>query len=939
MATEPEPTVLVGRDREVGALRAACASAAAGHGRVVLIEGEPGIGKSRLVSTVCAEAEAGGFTVFAAVCDDLVTRPFDPLLAAFGVDGSPRDPARARIASLMTGDGRGPDTSPGAHYQLLDAFTSLVERIAARQQLLLAIDDLQWADESSLVTLRSIVRRADTLPVVAILSARRGHRNRALHRVADDLLRGGAVHIDVGPLDDASVARLAGDVLGSSPSDGLLARLQGAGGNPLFVIEYARSVGPAEVADVVAPTTATEFRHTVIRRLAALTPETNDVLRLAAFLGSTFSAADLAIASKQSMTSLVSRIQEAVAAGIIDAHGEDLAFRHALVRDAVYEDVPAGVRASLHREIGGLLAAGGADALTVAHHLGLGASVGDLEAVEWLRRAARDVATRSPATAVELLERARSLLPPSAPVREPLLAELAMALAWAGRLSEAEALSADVLARRPDPAVAGALRCHLVYALTWQGRPGEALRHATLPPDAHVSAADAALLKAEAAVASLLAFDVKRAGVLASEAAAAATALDHDLAHCHAMTALSWVSVFAGRVRDGVDAGRRAVEIADRSTSGAAHVAHPRFFLGGIPLLALDCVDEAEEVLRGGLRIAEQLGLAWSLPLYHAFLGSRGFIVGDWDGAIAECQAALAIADEFGLRVGTMAATAGWLAAIQLHRDALDDAERTLAAALHRLGNDGPQLGMGVLNWARAVVLDATGKGHDARRLLEQTWDLYMAGGPVADSWSTMTLVHLLLRDGERARVRSMLDPIQMPSRRPDATPFQRSVARWCQSLVEEDPDGLVGAVELLRGCRRPYERAAACEDAAAMLAAARRVEEAVPLWDEAVEVYEGLGAHRDLARVGSIQRAHGIRRGTRRPNVRATTGWESLTSTERKVVDLVAQRLSNPEVAERLFISRHTVESHLKSVYRKLRLSSRLDLAAVARRNAQAEG
>jgi DNA-binding CsgD family transcriptional regulator len=156
--------------------------------------------------------------------------------------------------------------------------------------------------------------------------------------------------------------------------------------------------------------------------------------------------------------------------------------------------------------------------------------------------------------------------------------------------------------------------------------------------------------------------------------------------------------------------------------------------------------------------------------------------------------------------------------------------------------------------------------------------------------------------------------------------------------LVEQDADTLVRAVTLYRQSPRPLELAVACEDAGSMLASAGRLEEAVPLWDEASELYERLGAERDIARVGAHLRKHGIKRGTRRRHARATTGWEALTDTERKVIALVVQRLSNPEVAERLFISRHTVESHLKNIYRKLGLSSRLELAAVAVEHAENE-
>jgi DNA-binding CsgD family transcriptional regulator len=330
--------------------------------------------------------------------------------------------------------------------------------------------------------------------------------------------------------------------------------------------------------------------------------------------------------------------------------------------------------------------------------------------------------------------------------------------------------------------------------------------------------------------------------------------------------------------------------------------------------------------------------LAWSLPLYHAFLGAKGFIVGDWDGAIAECETALSIADEVGLHIGVVASTAGWLAAIQVHRDDLQAAEQTVATAMGRLAVTGPQLGMGVLNSARAVVLEARDKPDEALAVLQIAWDFYMAGGPevpsargpMTDPWSAMAYVRICVATGDYERAASVLPAIDdqataIPS------PFMQGQALRCRGLVAQDPDTLVRAVALYRQCPRPSELAAACEDAAVLLASAGRLEEAVPLWDEAVELYERLGADRDVARVGANLRQHGIKRGSRRRHVRATTGRESLTETEHKVIGLVAQRLSNPEVAERLFISRHTVESHLKHIYRKLGLSSRLELAAFA--------
>ena len=165
------------------------------------------------------------------------------------------------------------------------------------------------------------------------------------------------------------------------------------------------------------------------------------------------------------------------------------------------------------------------------------------------------------------------------------------------------------------------------------------------------------------------------------------------------------------------------------------------------------------------------------------------------------------------------------------------------------------------------------------------------------------------------------------------SVPSLEGAALRCRALVEDDVDLLIRSVEAYRRGPRIFERAAACEDAAAALARAGRVPEASALFDEAFNVYEDVRAHRDTARALASMRTLGLGRKRRGARKRPASGWEALTPSEVEVVSLAAQGMTNPEIGQRLFISRRTVQTHLAHSFRKLDISSRVELAAEAAR------
>lgn len=193
-------------------------------------------------------------------------------------------------------------------------------------------------------------------------------------------------------------------------------------------------------------------------------------------------------------------------------------------------------------------------------------------------------------------------------------------------------------------------------------------------------------------------------------------------------------------------------------------------------------------------------------------------------------------------------------------------------------------------------------------------------------------LIRLALAAGERARAEQAAVAVAAVGARNDA-PSLAGAALRCRGLVADDPEVLRAAVDTYQRAPRPLELALAAEDAAAAFARRGRPEAAVPLLRQALEQHERLEAARGAARVEASLRSQGVRRGRRGPRRRPQFGWESLTRTERQVVDLVVEGLSNPQIGERLYVSPRTVQTHVAHVFTKLAVSSRAQLAAEATR------
>jgi tetratricopeptide (TPR) repeat protein len=847
---------------ELGVLGDAFDRVASGHLTTVIVEGEAGIGKSRLLAGALDDARGRGLELVTGRAQELErTRPFGVPADAFACTGSSPDPRRRAIAGLLAtrvGD-RGPLTvssDPGLQFQAVDAFGDLIEALALRRTLVVALDDLQWADPSSLLTLASLGGRLADVPLGLIGCLRLLPRPAELERALETMAAGGARRLTLGPLGEDAVAELVAEVAAAQPGRRLLAEVAGTGGNPLFVTELVGALlqegairtvdGRAEVVETTLPPS---LRLTILRRLSLLPDGTLQALRAAAILGSSFSLAHLSTTTSQSALELSSVLAEAIRARVLEEDGDHLRFRHDLLREALYEDLPASVRQALHREAGQRLARSGAAALQVAEHLARGASRGDAEAIAWLTRAAREAAPRSPAVAAELLGRAIGLADPVDPGRDELLAEQAGALVFTGRIADAEAICHTLLDRDLDPSVEGQARSCLAWIAVAEGRMGDALRQLAQAREspALTDQARAALL-AWAAMAHLSLGELEDAAAVAAQArSAAARAGDHATTSL-ARTCLAVVDELRGNLQEAVGIIDDAARLADRSPQRQGH-RYPLHVTRGHILLELDRLDDARSTLETGRRISEELGVRWPLPSYQVFLAFERFLAGEWDDALAEFEAALELADETGERYSLVLGHSV-RSLIALHRGELREAREAADSAGRELVAGGPRYRSHWATWLQALLLEAEGAPAEALAVLTGVWDGCVRSG-LAVEYPVLgpDLVRLSLGEHQRGRASEVAAAVAGVAARNDV-PSLSGAALRCRGLAEDDPGVLCASVAAYAtGPPRPLELALAAEDAGTGLARRGDTAAAAKLLDQALAGYERLGAARGAAR------------------------------------------------------------------------------------------
>jgi DNA-binding CsgD family transcriptional regulator/tetratricopeptide (TPR) repeat protein len=987
-ASVTSPT-FVGRAEELARLAGARDRAAGGTPTVVVVGGEAGVGKTRLVGEVAAAARADGATVLVGGCVELGGEgvPFAPLVEALRALVRELDepelarmvpgPVRAELARLLPELGPPPGPGAGAPLaggpgsdqgRLFELVLVLLERLGEQRPAILVVEDLHWADRSTRDLLTFLVRnlRRGRLLLLATYRSDELHRRHPLRPLLAELDRGRRVErLELERFGRAEVAAQLAGILGTPPAAELADRIHArSGGNAFFVEELAATAAGGGADGELPPS----LRDTLLARIELLPDPTQQVLRVAAAAGGRVGHDLLAELAGLPEPELLAALREAVSTQVLLVGPGDgtYGFRHALVKEAVYAELLPGERTRLHARFAAALSAGpGRDDAGAAAELAWHwYAAHDLEralpaAVEAGLAAERALAF---AEAQRQFERALELWDRVAPPRleldkVDLLARAAEAAANAGAADRAVALGRGALAEVDagrDPLLAGQLTERLAFHLRTAGRPGafEAYHEAVrlVPPAPTV---ERARVLAGLGQALMLRARFAEAISTCEEAIEVARAAGAPAVESHAMTSLGSAVARVGDPEGGLARLREGRRLA--AELGAAND-EARACLNLSDLLDdLGRQEESVAVATGGLEVARAAGLqrSWGALLAGNVVVSL-YHLGRWDEAARLADANLGLGGEEDLgsvtlrqaRAGMDAGRGDFEAALGHVR-----AARRLSGDVFIAVQYPP-----VLAAVEAEV--AAWQGRLAEAAAAVADGLAALQGPLVDLRACMLLALGLRVEADRAGLagarhdhdtvedaRLVAEGLLAWARSTfaePAVPWERALLLTCEAestrvLGDVDPGRWLAAVAAWDEAGYPYPAATARWRAAEALLA-RRGDRALAgdLLGRGHATATALGAEplrrelERLARTGRVPLVGETAAGEPPPRAGADLG---LTARELEVLRLVADGRSNRQVAETLFISAKTASVHVSNILAKLGVATRVEAAAVAHR------
>jgi DNA-binding CsgD family transcriptional regulator len=913
-----------GRADELKMIAALVTALAQGRGGVLVIEGPPGIGKSRILTEVLALGDKSGVrTLFGEAFEYQQAVPFFSLfMATLNADPPVGDAEALRQLG----------SSADLRYWVVHDLSDAIHAAAAETPLAIMLEDVHWADNGTLLALRSLATARPGAPVLWVLTARTGAGGPAVQGTLSVLQRANATFLRLGAMTPDSVAEMVCDAVRAMADESLLKLAAKAHGNPFLVSELVQGLAEEDRLNAsggrVMATGNTLPRRLGVgmqQRLDLLSDGASQVVRVAGVLPDRFSAGLLAAMLDRQPVSLLSALEEAVRADLFVEDGEQLRFRHDLLREATRQSLPQSLRRAMERQSASVMLSIGATPAEVATQLARSAEPGDREAIEALRQAAQSVGRGDASAAADLTERALELLPADDAERGALVAETVEWLNRAGRHGEAEELAVVALSEAVSPEVEAEIRlrlpAHTKHSTQW--RAEENRRALELGGISEVTRA-----RHLAWLAYNLVLQDKRGQqrTAADEAAAAAAATDDLEATIIAEVTLALLDIGEGhRVRA---LGRLEQLCSLGYTNDAALAHHYAAMYYAILLAVFGRLDDAAGRVADGVGQARREGNAMVLSMWTVIGGIVHLAAGRLSAARDAAEPLprpqpTGVSEPDLLRiviVASVAARTDDRNVLQQMANVAHEAYSTGSPAIRR----GAAYVLALAAWQRDDV-------HEAVRWLGG--DIALLGTPLQvyafDRLILSARVASAAGDaGLRARVLQATEVLECEQ---PAVALFSGVAAYARGIFGRETATLVAAADLLGASSRPLLYAGAAEDAGGELARAQRNPEAIDQLNAAFDTYIECEAIADARRVGRVLRQLGVeRRIVTHP--RAKTGWDSLTDSELKVVNLIAEGATNRSVAQQLHLSPHTVKTHVHNAFAKLGITSRAQLARLMR-------
>jgi DNA-binding CsgD family transcriptional regulator len=942
---------LLERESQLEQLANELACARGGTGRVVVVSGPAGIGKTALLDWVGREAAAEGMVVLRARGAELeegfafgvVQQLFERIL---------RDSRSSERSRLLRGAARpvgallGHDEahelrSDDRSFMMLHSAYAFAAHLAEDAPVVIAVDDTHWADASSLRWLSYLAGRLDGLSLLVVVATREVARSAATPSLDAIMAEPAARMIAVRPLSVTAISVLTEREFGPAAAPEFHSACYTAtGGNPFFLGELFRALREADIAPTaegaarVAEQGPATLARSVLLRTAGLSAEAAAMARALAVLGSGAEfrhAASLASLDDDDAADAAGRL---VTAEIVIG-SQRLSFTHPIVRSSIYADIPGPRRALAHARAARLLFDAGANAERVSAHLLEALPAGHAWAIEVLAQASASALDRgAPDSAVTYLRRALAE-PPSDDARGRTLA----ALGWAEylaheRQSAVEHLTAATgLATTEEERATLALQTGRVLVIAGVDRSEEAvdILDRAIPEIPRTESQTRMRLEAELIAAAGLKLSTRQRQREWLDRLHARPLGDTHGERLLLANLVGWTAIEGLGARHFPDLARRvanegspaqiAGQIAERALANGRLLEEEGpdselFYTAVNTFTIMDLLDRASYWLDRALDEARRRGSAAGFALASAFRADLAYRTGDLRAAENHARAALPFApgDVTAVMVNIL---------IELGR--LPDAAE--------IGNRQPidasadHLMLQPVIAARARLAIAQGKtdrGVSDLRAAGEWLDRWPVGNPAVVAWRS-TLAAALTQPHERERA-SILAAEEIEQARGLGLTRSLGIALRAAALLRQRADSidlLREAATVLENSQSRLEHARALIDlGAALRRNGNRIEAREPL-RQGLDIADRCGATALAGRACTELLATGAR-----PRRNAVSGQEALTATERRIADMAAAGQTTPEIAQALFISTKTVETHLGHAYRKLDIHSRRQLA-----------